>query len=33
MPTAEIDGTTIAYEAYEVVGDDGPPWVVTPEVD
>ena len=27
MATAEIDGTTIAYE---VIGADGPPWVVTP---
>ena len=27
MATAEIDGTTIAYE---IIGDDGPPWVVTP---
>jgi pimeloyl-ACP methyl ester carboxylesterase len=27
MATADIDGTTIAYE---VIGDDGPPWVVTP---
>jgi pimeloyl-ACP methyl ester carboxylesterase len=27
MPTAEIDGTTIAYE---IIGHDGPPWVVTP---
>jgi pimeloyl-ACP methyl ester carboxylesterase len=27
MPTADIDGTTIAYE---IIGADGPPWVVTP---
>ena len=27
MATAEIDGTTIAYD---IVGDTGPPWVVTP---
>ncbi len=27
MATAEIDDTTIAYE---VIGDAGPPWVVTP---
>ncbi len=27
MPTAEVDGTTIAYE---IIGDEGPPWVVTP---
>ncbi len=27
MATVDIDGTTIAYE---IVGDDGPPWVVTP---
>jgi pimeloyl-ACP methyl ester carboxylesterase len=27
MPTADIDGTMIAYE---IIGDDGPPWVVTP---
>jgi pimeloyl-ACP methyl ester carboxylesterase len=27
MATAEIDGTTIAYE---VIGPEGPPWVVTP---
>ena len=27
MATAEIDGTTIAYE---IIGDGGPPWVVTP---
>ena len=27
MPTTDIDGTTIAYE---IIGADGPPWVVTP---
>jgi len=27
MATADIDGTTIAYD---VIGDDGPAWVVTP---
>src|SRR5215468_2480770 len=27
MATIEIDGLQIAYE---VIGDDGPPWVVTP---
>lgn len=27
MPTVDIDGTTIAYD---VVGDVGPPWVITP---
>jgi len=27
MPTADIDGTMIAYE---IIGDGGPPWVVTP---
>jgi len=27
MPTAEIDGTAIAYE---IIGSEGPPWVVTP---
>jgi len=27
MPTADIDGTMIAYE---IIGNDGPPWVVTP---
>ncbi len=27
MPTADIDGTMIAYE---IIGDEGPPWVVTP---
>ncbi|HEY5172869.1 MAG TPA: alpha/beta hydrolase, partial [Acidimicrobiia bacterium] len=27
MPTADIDGTMITYE---IIGDDGPPWVVTP---
>jgi pimeloyl-ACP methyl ester carboxylesterase len=27
MATAEIDGTTIAYE---IVGETGPPWVLTP---
>lgn len=27
MATVDIDGTTIAYE---IVGDGGPPWVITP---
>lgn len=27
MPTADIDGTMIAYE---IIGDDGPSWVITP---
>src|SRR5689334_2641563 len=27
MPTVDIDGTTIAYD---IVGDGGPAWVVTP---
>jgi pimeloyl-ACP methyl ester carboxylesterase len=27
MATVDIDGTQIAYE---IIGDDGPPWVVTP---
>ena len=27
MPTAQIDGTTIAYE---IVGEHGPPWAITP---
>jgi pimeloyl-ACP methyl ester carboxylesterase len=27
MPTADIDGTIIAYE---IIGSDGPPWVITP---
>ena len=27
MPTADIDGTRIAYE---IIGEAGPPWVVTP---
>jgi pimeloyl-ACP methyl ester carboxylesterase len=27
MPIADIDGTAIAYE---IVGDGGPPWVITP---
>ncbi len=27
MATIQIDGTTIAYE---IIGDSGPPWVVTP---
>jgi len=27
MPTIDVDGTTIAFE---IVGEDGPPWVITP---
>ncbi|HET9728659.1 MAG TPA: alpha/beta hydrolase [Acidimicrobiia bacterium] len=27
MPAIEVDGTLLAYE---VIGDDGPPWVITP---
>jgi pimeloyl-ACP methyl ester carboxylesterase len=27
VPTLEVDGTLLAYE---VIGDDGPPWVITP---
>ena len=27
MATIEIDGTLLAYE---IIGDAGPPWVITP---